>query len=140
MNVAVNLGRMNRGILKILEGVGLGVGMTLAEKILAKKAGKSRVIPGEIVMAQVDCAMMTDILGPRVQIADEMKRLGCAIWNSKKTVVVADHYSPAANAKQAGIVAFSRKWAQENGTHYFEGLGPCHQILAEKGLDRKSVV
>jgi 3-isopropylmalate/(R)-2-methylmalate dehydratase large subunit len=79
--------------------------------------------------------MMTDILGPRVHIADELKRLGCPVWDTSKTVVVADHYTPAANAKQAGIVAFSRNWAREAGVdNYFEGMGPCHQLLAEKGF------
>jgi len=109
--------------------------MTLAEKILARKAGKTQVSPGEIVVAKVDCAMMTDILGPRVMIADELKRLGVSIWDRSKVVVVSDHYSPAANSKQADILAFTRNWAlEQNIENFFEGWGPCHQILAEKGF------
>jgi 3-isopropylmalate/(R)-2-methylmalate dehydratase large subunit len=73
----------------------------LAEKILAKKAGKQKVIPGEIIMVKVDYAMMTDILGPRVQIADELKRLNVPIWDTKRAIVISDHYSPAANVQQA---------------------------------------
>ena len=42
------------------------MGMTLAEKTLARKCGKDQVVPGEIVVVPVDCAMMTDILGPRI--------------------------------------------------------------------------
>ncbi|MDQ0285379.1 3-isopropylmalate/(R)-2-methylmalate dehydratase large subunit [Desulfofundulus luciae] len=111
------------------------MGMTMAEKILARKAGKTRVSPGEIVMARVDCAMMDDILGPRVQIADELKRLGATIWDRQKVVVISDHYAPAANVKQAEILAFTRRWVQEVGIeNYYEGQGPCHQILAEKGF------
>lgn len=111
------------------------VSMTLAEKILARKAGKDKVAPGEIVTAQVDYAMMTDILGPRVQIADEMNRLGVSVWDKEKVVLVSDHYSPAANTKQADILSFTRKWAKkEDIKNYYEGLGPCHQLLAEKGF------
>lgn len=51
------------------------MGMTLAEKTLARKCGKDQVVPGEIVVVPVDCAMMTDILGPRI-IAGEMERIG----------------------------------------------------------------
>jgi 3-isopropylmalate/(R)-2-methylmalate dehydratase large subunit len=80
--------------------------------------------------------MMTDILGPRVQIGDEMKRLGASVWDRDRTVLIADHYTPAANEKQAAIVAYSRQWAKEYGiSHYYEGLGACHQLLAEKGYD-----
>jgi 3-isopropylmalate/(R)-2-methylmalate dehydratase large subunit len=111
------------------------MGMTLAEKIIAQKTGRSQVEPGEIVIAKVDCAMMDDILGPRVQIADELKRLNKSIWNPSKVVVISDHYFPAATVKQAEIVAFTRKWTQEyNIENYFEGIRPCHQILAEKGF------
>jgi 3-isopropylmalate/(R)-2-methylmalate dehydratase large subunit len=112
------------------------MGHTLAEKILAQKSGAKAVRPKEIVIAQVDCAMMTDILGPRVQIGDDLKRLGASVWDPDRTVLIADHYTPAANEKQAEIVAYSRNWAKEYGvSHYYEGLGACHQLLAEKGYD-----
>ena len=54
------------------------MGMTLAEKILAAKCGKDKVVPNEIVIVPVDCAMMTDILGPRM-ISEEFNRLGMPI-------------------------------------------------------------
>jgi len=113
----------------------ISVGMTLAEKILAKKAGKKQATAGEIVIAQVDCAMMDDILGPRFEIGSELKRLGAKVWDPDKVVIISDHYSPAANVKQADILTFTRHWAWENGIkNFFEGQGPCHQILAEKGF------
>lgn len=112
------------------------MGMTLAEKILAKKAGKDRVVPGEIVVVPVDCAMMTDILGPRI-IASELERLHREIKNPDSVVIVADHYTPSATEYQAEIVNFSRKWAKEHGIrHFYELEGPCHQLLAERGFSR----
>ncbi|MFB3818092.1 MAG: 3-isopropylmalate dehydratase large subunit [Candidatus Methylomirabilales bacterium] len=107
--------------------------MTLAERILARAAGKPSVQPGEIIVAKVDCAMLDDILGPRVQIAEEMARLGAEIWDPGKVVVVLDHYFPAANAAQAEILAFTRAWAAARKVTTYDGLGPCHQLLAEKG-------
>lgn len=112
------------------------MGMTLAEKILAAKCGKDRVSPNEIVIVPVDCAMMTDILGPRM-ISDEFDRLGMGIKYPDRVVIVADHYTPAATEHQAEIVDFSRRWAAEHGVSRFYQLeGPCHQLLAEKGYSR----
>lgn len=112
------------------------MGMTLAEKILAKKCCKDTVIPGEIVVVPVDCAMMTDILGPRI-IAPEMERIHRHVKNPDSVVIVADHYTPSATEHQAEIVNFSRKWAKENGIrHFYELEGPCHQLLAERGFSR----
>ncbi|MDR1204722.1 MAG: 3-isopropylmalate dehydratase large subunit [Peptococcaceae bacterium] len=112
------------------------MGLTLSEKILARKCGLNTVKPRDIVIAKVDCAMMTDILGPRVQIGDAMKRLGASVWDPERVVLIADHYTPAANEKQAEIVAYTRNWASEYGvSRYYEGQGACHQLLAEKGFD-----
>lgn len=111
------------------------MGMTLAEKILAKASGRESVAAGEIVWAKVQTAMMDDILGPRVEIAEKLKELNAKVWDPKKAVVVLDHYSPAANLNQAEILKFTRDWAIETGIPYFEGEGPCHQVLAEKGYD-----
>lgn len=111
------------------------MGMTLAEKILAHASGKEAVHQGDIIWADVQTAMMDDILGPRIEIAEKFKELGVPIWDKNKVVVVLDHYSPAANEKQADILKFTREWCQENQIRHFEGEGPCHQILAEYGYD-----
>ncbi|EAX46368.1 homoaconitate hydratase family protein [Thermosinus carboxydivorans Nor1] len=112
------------------------MGMTMAEKIIARAANKRQVKPGEFVWANVDTAMMDDLLGPRVVIAEHIKRLGDQIWDKEKVVIISDHYSPAANITQAEILQFTRNWAKEYGINkYYEGLGPCHQVLAEKGFD-----
>jgi len=118
------------------EGV-WAMGMTMAEKIIARAAKREQLIPGQFVWADVDTAMMDDLLGPRVVIAEQIKRLGNTIWDRDKVVIISDHYSPAANITQAEILKFTRNWAHEYGIRqYFEGIGPCHQILAEKGFDR----
>ena len=40
------------------------MGMTLVQKILARKAGRRRVEAGEIVEAKVDVVMMHDLTAP----------------------------------------------------------------------------
>jgi len=112
------------------------MGMTMAEKIIASASGKSTVKPGEFVWANVDTAMLDDLLGPRVVIADHINKFGNVIWDREKVVIISDHYSPAANITQAEILQFTRNWAKEYEIEkYYEGLGPCHQVLAEKGFD-----
>ena len=107
--------------------------MTISEKLLARAAGKSEVHAGEIVQARVDKAMMDDILGPRIEIAENMEMLGAKVWDPSRVTIISDHYTPPANAKQAEIVKFTREWAQAHGIeHYYECAGPSHQVMVEK--------
>ncbi len=110
------------------------MGKTISEKILAKAANVDSVSAGEIIWVKVDQAMLDDILGPRVEIAEKMQMLSAKVWNPDKVTVISDHYTPAANATQAQIVKFTREWSLENNIqHYYELAGPCHQVMVEKG-------
>lgn len=108
--------------------------MTVSEKILAHSAGRESVTPGEIIQVKVDKAMLDDILGPRVEIADKLARLHAKVWNPECVTVISDHYTPPASEAQADIVKFTREWAAENKIkHYYEFSGPCHQVMIEEG-------
>ncbi|MGN0672710.1 MAG: 3-isopropylmalate dehydratase large subunit [Anaerovoracaceae bacterium] len=110
------------------------MGYTMSEKILAKASGNETLHAGDIVWVNIDKAMMDDILGPRVQIAEKMKEICDKVWDTEKTVIISDHYTPPASVKQAEIVKFTREWAKEHGIeNYYEFVGPCHQIMAERG-------
>ncbi len=110
------------------------MGKTMSEKILARAAGQEAVSAGDIVWADVDRAMMDDILGPRIKIAEGMDEICDRVWDPKKVVVIADHYTPPANENQAEIVKFTRDWAEAHHIgQYYEFEGPCHQIMAETG-------
>lgn len=110
------------------------MGKTISEKIISNSCGKN-VKAGDIVWVNVDKAMMDDILGPRVEIADKMNQLKKdKVWNENKVVIISDHYTPPASIKQAEIVKFTRDWAKEKSIdNYYEFVGPCHQIMAESG-------
>lgn len=110
------------------------MGKTISEKILARACGRESVSAGEIIWANIDKAMMDDILGPRVEIAEKIKLLGNKVWDPSKVVIISDHYTPPASIKQAEIVKFTRDWAREYGVEkYYEFAGPCHQVMAETG-------
>ena len=110
--------------------------MTCAEKILAAKASKDRVVPGEIVIVPVDCAMMTDILGPRIfgrgAGASGPAYLGPgAGCRGVRPLYALRHGAPS------GDRPFHPEWAaQHDVRHCYELEGPCHQLLAERGFSR----
>lgn len=114
---------------------------TLVQKILQQLSSKENVKPGDIIWAKVDVALMDDILGPRVEIAEGIKKLGDKIWDADKVVIVSDHYTPTCSEQQAQIVKFTKEWAKEYEIeNYFEYAGPCHQVMAENGYDRPSTL
>ncbi|MDR3591613.1 MAG: 3-isopropylmalate dehydratase large subunit [Negativicutes bacterium] len=117
------------------------MGKTMSEKILAKAAGLAEASAGDILWVNVDRAMMDDILGPRVEIAEKMLEIKDQVWDKDKVVVISDHYTPPANIKQAQIVKFTREWAASHGIeNYYEYVGPCHQIMAEHGHVRPGAI
>lgn len=109
------------------------MGATLAEKIIARAAGRERVRPGEIVTCRVDLAMMHDSGGPR-RVAPMLERLGARVWDPDRVVLVTDHYVPAVDAESAAILRLTRRWAAEAGIARFHDMeGICHVVLPERG-------
>ena len=82
--------------------------MTLAERIIARAAGRVRMVPGEIVTCRVDLAMMHDSGGPR-RVKPMLDQLGVRVWDPERVVVVSDHYVPAFDADSAEILDLTRK-------------------------------
>jgi 3-isopropylmalate/(R)-2-methylmalate dehydratase large subunit len=110
--------------------------MTLAEKIVARAAGRATVTPGEIVTARVDLAMIHDSGGPR-RVGPILKRLGAPIWDPSRVALVIDHYLPADDPESAAIVDGARRYAvDEKLGHFFDGEGICHVVVPERGLLR----
>jgi len=109
------------------------VGLTLAEKIVARASGCESVTPGEIVTCRVDLAMIHDSGGPR-RVAPLLERLGVGLWDADKVVVVSDHYVPAVDAESAAILDLTRRWVAANGIrHFYDMRGICHVVLPEHG-------
>jgi 3-isopropylmalate/(R)-2-methylmalate dehydratase large subunit len=108
--------------------------MTMAEKVLARAAGREAVRPGEIVTADIDMLMVADM--SFYDSYELMINAGCdKIRDPDKLVVIMDHQFPAQNASHAEKHRKIREWVKQHGIQYFydAGVGICHQVMVEKG-------
>lgn len=112
--------------------------MTLAEKILARHAGRSHVRPGDMVMAKIDMVLGTDVTVPLS--VDVFREMGAEkVFDPSKIALVNDHFVPAKDVKAATLSMIMRNFAHEQEiVNYFEvgRSGICHSILPDKGLVR----
>jgi 3-isopropylmalate/(R)-2-methylmalate dehydratase large subunit len=109
---------------------------TLAQKIVARAAGRASVTPGEIVTCKVDLAMFHDSSGPR-RLQPMLERLGAKVWDPERIVLVTDHYLPANDDESREILRVTRDWARAAGVRRFhDNVGICHVVLAENGYVR----
>jgi len=116
------------------------MGMTLAEKIIARGAGLSEVSPDEIHWVDVDLAMIQDSGGPR-RIWPMLDELGVGIWDPDRVVLVADHYVPAQDVNAALILQTTRSFASRFGVdNFYEAEGISHTLLVEKGYLRPGML
>ena len=107
--------------------------MTLAQKLIARAAGRASVAPGEIVTCAVDLAMFHDSSGPR-RLKPMLDELGARIWAPSKVVLVLDHYVPEQDDESRRIVRIARDWAAEVGlANVYDGEGICHVVLPQHG-------
>jgi len=105
---------------------------TLAQKIIARAAGRDHVTAGEVVTAKVDLAMIHDSGGPR-RVAPILKELGVGLWDKDKVFLVSDHFVPGDTEEGASILALTRTWARDTGVRFHDGQGICHVVLPESG-------
>jgi len=106
---------------------------TLAQKLIARAAGRSQVAVGELVTCEVDLAMFHDSSGPR-RLKPMLDELGASIWDTNKVVLVLDHYVPAQDADAQKIVQFTRDTARQwKLPHVIDSEGICHVVLPERG-------
>jgi 3-isopropylmalate/(R)-2-methylmalate dehydratase large subunit len=106
---------------------------TLAQKLIARSAGRSHVAVGEIVTCQVDLAMFHDSSGPR-RLKPMLEELGAQIWDKSKVVLVMDHYVPEQGDDARKIVRIAREWARDQALpHVYDSMGICHVVLPQKG-------
>ncbi|MFH1469450.1 MAG: 3-isopropylmalate dehydratase large subunit [Pseudomonadota bacterium] len=117
------------------------MGMTFAEKVLARAAGKDKVVPGEIVMVRPAHLLTHDntsaIIG---KIGPELDKYG--VVDPDLPVIVLDHVIPASDEKTATNHKKVREFVKRFGLpHFFDaGVGICHQVVMEKGLAKPSTI
>lgn len=109
------------------------MGMTVIEKILARKAGLDQVAPGDTVVVDVDMTVLIDLQFATMWVPPNR------IHDPDKLAVIMDHAVHAPTIKDAAGGAQARKFAADFGIQRFYDVGRhgiCHQVIAENGLAR----
>lgn len=107
--------------------------MTIAQKILAAKSGRTSVQPGEIVDAYPDLVMSHTATWRSVAV---MKKVGATkLYDPERLAIVLDHVAPAKSEKNAADHQVCRNFAREYGVRKFYDVdaGIAHLVLMEHG-------
>ncbi len=111
------------------------MGMTIAEKIIARAAKVDKVSPGEIHTVELDYLMSNDGTTHLTIDMYNNKLKNPRIADKDKVVFIVDHNIPAENPKTAAVHKKMREFARDNGIKFFEGKGVCHQIMFEEFVE-----
>ncbi|HZN23631.1 MAG TPA: aconitase/3-isopropylmalate dehydratase large subunit family protein [Burkholderiales bacterium] len=108
------------------------MGMTIAEKILARKGGRGVVRPGDIVTVEVDTTILFDNNFMPANWREILR-----VRDPKRIVVVLDHRVPAPNALAAAAHVTARAFAAKFGVKRVHDVGYdqgiSHQLVADLG-------
>jgi 3-isopropylmalate/(R)-2-methylmalate dehydratase large subunit len=111
------------------------MGMTLTEKILAAKAGREFLQPGEFIEIEPDLGLANDITAP-LAIREFRAAGGRRVRYPERVYLVPDHFTPNKDIQSAEQVKILREFAGEHrGIHFFEQgeVGVEHALLPEIG-------
>jgi 3-isopropylmalate/(R)-2-methylmalate dehydratase large subunit len=110
--------------------------MNMMEKILAKASGRRQVVPGDIVVANVDLMVMHDLSSNLVSRVFRDELGGGKIADPSKIVFVFDHNISPATQEAAESLIEVRRFASEHGIQkVFDcGSGSLHHVVLERGL------
>ncbi len=124
------------------------MGMTVAEKILARASGMASVKAGDVVEPKVDLAMSHEnaalVLNQFLEVY-QGTNLQPKIWNPSRVSIIFDHRVPAESPKTASNQKKIREFVASQGIGKFHDIrgdigGICHQILPENGYVRPGYV
>ena len=110
----------------------LSPGQTMTEKILARASGRTTVTPGEMVLAEVDRAVLIEFM---VSCMDRLNEAGVTeFWDTDKVSAISTLRFPAPDAEAAAVHKRMREIASEKGLSCFYGYdGIVNQVMVEKG-------
>jgi 3-isopropylmalate/(R)-2-methylmalate dehydratase large subunit len=107
------------------------MGMTIAEKILARASGRARVAAGDLVTVKVDTVVLFDNNFMPNNWPDVRR-----IDHPERVVVILDHRVPAPTIQAAGAHRTARKFVEQFGITRFHDVGRrqgiCHQVVADE--------
>lgn len=115
------------------------MGMTIIEKILARRAGLAKVESGDLVVVDVDTAVLID----NAFIPSGWREV-LHVAHPKRVVVVFDHRAPAPDRSAAATHRTGREFAQRFGIAHMHDAGRdagiSHVVVAEHGYARPGTV
>jgi homoaconitate hydratase family protein len=109
------------------------IGLTLAQKVLARTSGRSRVAVGEIVEATPDFSYSHDYAAWAI---DAFSKMGATrVHRPDRIAVCFDHGIPPNTSKDANSLKRVRDFVARHGFRQFyeAGTGVAHQVMVEKG-------
>lgn len=112
------------------------MGMTMSQKILAKKAGLPQVVAGELIYADVDLVLGNDITTPVAIREYENAGFG-GVFDRDRIAIVLDHFTPSKDIKAAELCVTCRDFAAAKGIIHCYDVGEMgieHALLPEKGM------
>lgn len=108
------------------------MGMTIAEKILARKSGRAKVGPGDLVTVNVDTVILFDNNFMPNNWREILK-----LHDPERIVVTFDHRVPAPNQQAAASQRTGREFVRRFGIKRFHDVGRdqgiSHQLVADYG-------
>jgi 3-isopropylmalate/(R)-2-methylmalate dehydratase large subunit len=124
------------------------MGMTIAEKILARATGQKKVKAGDVLEPAVDLAMSHENGALVINQFNEVYKdtgLEAKVWDPSKIAIIFDHRVPAESSKTATNQKKIREFVKAQGIKKFHDIradegGICHQILPEYGYVRPGCV
>lgn len=105
---------------------------TLAEKIISSHTTTS-VVPGDVVMVEVDFKFAVDTSGPLVvrQLTEAMEVTTVA--HPERTAIYLDHLAPSPKAEQSNDHTYLRQFARQTGVRLVEvGNGISHHVILQE--------
>jgi len=118
------------------------MGMTLTEKILAKKAGAASLKPQDFIEIEPDLALSNDITAP-ISIEEFEKAGGKNVCCPERVFMVPDHFTPNKDILSAEHYRKLKDFAaRHQGVRFFEQgeVGVEHALLPEMGAIRPGMV
>lgn len=108
--------------------------MTLTEALMARKAGRRAVAPGENVWVTVDVLMTHDVCGPgTIGVFEREFGAEAKVWDPRRVVIIPDHYIFTADTKSQRNVDILRAFVRRQGIPYF------YDVIDEEGEDARWV-
>ena len=108
------------------------MGMTIAEKILARASGSASVRPGDVTVVKVETAVLMDL-----SFLPEGWREVLKVHDPSKIAIVFDHLVPASTIQAATAHRIGRQFAERFGIERLHDVGPdqgiAHAVVADRG-------